>query len=121
MRTEKIGPAALWVWSGLAHDAKTPERWREEMRAAVQRCRMSTAAGRLSRHDGASTGVISPIPDSGTPPYWLTTVSSPNPSGSITQRTFELDTRRSRSLAGRSFRAPGWNARALSRWFRSVR
>lgn len=37
VRTEKIGPAALWVWSGLVHGAKAPERWQEEMRAAAQR------------------------------------------------------------------------------------
>jgi hypothetical protein len=37
VRTERIGPTALWVWSGLVQDAKTPERWQEEMRAAAQR------------------------------------------------------------------------------------
>jgi hypothetical protein len=37
VRTEKIGPTVLWVWSGLVHDAKTPEHWQEELRAAAQR------------------------------------------------------------------------------------
>jgi hypothetical protein len=37
VRTERIGPAALWVWSRLVHDAKTPERWQEDLRAAAQR------------------------------------------------------------------------------------
>jgi len=36
VQTSRIGPAALWVRSGLVQDAKTPERWQEEMRAGVQ-------------------------------------------------------------------------------------
>jgi hypothetical protein len=37
VRTERIGDEGLWVWSGLVNDAKTPERWQHEMRAAVDR------------------------------------------------------------------------------------
>lgn len=37
VQTSRVGPAALWVRSGLVQDAKTPERWHEEMRAGVQR------------------------------------------------------------------------------------
>jgi hypothetical protein len=37
VRTAKIGPTTLWVWSGIVNDAKTPERWEAEMRAAMER------------------------------------------------------------------------------------
>jgi len=37
VQTSRVGPAALWVRSGLVQDAKTPERWQEEMLAGVQR------------------------------------------------------------------------------------
>ena len=37
VQTSRVGPAALWVRSGLVQDAKTPERWQEEMIAGVQR------------------------------------------------------------------------------------
>jgi len=37
VRTAKIGPASLWVWSGLVNDAKTPECRAEEMQAAAER------------------------------------------------------------------------------------
>ncbi|MGH9055704.1 MAG: hypothetical protein ACRDYY_07555 [Acidimicrobiales bacterium] len=37
VRTERIGPAALHIRSGLVQDAKTPERWQEELHAAAQR------------------------------------------------------------------------------------
>jgi hypothetical protein len=37
VQTSRIEPAALWVRSGLVQDAKTPERWQEEMHAAVRR------------------------------------------------------------------------------------
>ncbi len=43
VQTSRIGPAALWVRSGLVQDAKTPERWQEEMRAGVQRLEDSKA------------------------------------------------------------------------------
>ena len=33
----KIGQSALWVWSGIVNDAKTPERLQEEMRVAAER------------------------------------------------------------------------------------
>jgi hypothetical protein len=35
IRTERIGDEALWVWPVLVNDAKTPQRWQREMRAAV--------------------------------------------------------------------------------------
>jgi hypothetical protein len=37
VRTAKMGQSALWVWSGIVNDAKTPERLQEEMRAAAER------------------------------------------------------------------------------------
>lgn len=37
VRTERIGPAALYIRSGLVQDAKTPERWDEELYVAAQR------------------------------------------------------------------------------------
>ena len=37
VRTAKIGQSALWVWSGIVNDAKTPERVQEEMRVAAER------------------------------------------------------------------------------------
>ena len=40
VRTAKIGPASLWVWSGLVNDAKTPEARAEEMQAAAERMGM---------------------------------------------------------------------------------
>ena len=40
VRTAKIGPASLWVWSGLVNEARTPEARAEEMQAAVERMSM---------------------------------------------------------------------------------
>lgn len=37
VRTHVIGRDALWVRSGLVLDAKTPEQWQKEMRAALER------------------------------------------------------------------------------------
>ena len=37
VRTAKIGPASLWVWSGLVNDAPTPEARAEELHAAAER------------------------------------------------------------------------------------
>jgi len=37
VRTTAITQSALWVWSAVVNNAKTPERWQEEMRAAVER------------------------------------------------------------------------------------
>lgn len=37
VRTSKIGQNTLWVCSGLVVDAKTPERWQAELRAAMER------------------------------------------------------------------------------------
>lgn len=37
VRTQKLGDDAVWVWSALVHDAKTPERWQQELRAAADR------------------------------------------------------------------------------------
>ena len=37
VHTSRIGAAVLWVRSGLVPDAKTPERWQEEMHSAVRR------------------------------------------------------------------------------------
>lgn len=37
VRTAKIGPTSLWVMSRLVVDAKTPERWEAELRAAAER------------------------------------------------------------------------------------
>jgi hypothetical protein len=39
VRTEQICNQGLWVRSALVNDAKTPERWQHEMRAAVERMR----------------------------------------------------------------------------------
>ncbi len=47
VQTSRIGPAALWVRSGLVQDAKTPERWQEEMRAGLQRLEHSKAGRQL--------------------------------------------------------------------------
>jgi hypothetical protein len=37
VRTSKVGQNTLWVSSGLVVDAKTPERWQAELRAAMER------------------------------------------------------------------------------------
>lgn len=37
VKTSKLGPATLWVSSGLVNGAKTPERWQQELHAAMQR------------------------------------------------------------------------------------
>lgn len=62
VHTHVIGRDALWVRSGLVIDAKTPERWQQEMRAAVERVwaiesHQPVGAPRWRRHWDDITGI----------------------------------------------------------------
>ena len=62
VHTRVIGLDALWVHSGLVLDAKTPEQWQREMRAAAERMwaiesHQPVGAPRWRRHWDDITGI----------------------------------------------------------------
>ena len=62
VHTHVIGLDALWVRSGLVIDAKTPEQWQRDMRAAVERMwaiesHQPVGAPRWRRHWDDITGI----------------------------------------------------------------